>query len=252
MSRGESLKKHLEEDLATLHDLLVRSGPLPPRHVRSVGSAIVRKWLIDGSLNQLAHDIDVRFELPAYDTSLVFKSLPHVPEVNCFVAGGIYLGGVPIRSIYTCSASFTGAPPIPLETKMIMYSPGQYLGSKRIYFEGNSFNTEQIITFVANKNGGVHFDHKRDKPWQKQLEKAADYITFGNPNYETKPRVVEYEEPEGSCLIVVPNESGNLWSSLDIEMLSTAQALMNVHVNGERLLIINNQAIKSKPFWKFW
>ncbi len=246
MNSGEALQRHLEEDLATLLELLVRSDPLPPRHVRSVGSAIVRKWLIEGALNQLAHQLGVKFELPAYDTSAVFLALPQAPEVKFYLAGGICLGGIPVRSMYASSAPFSGSLPVPAETEVALYSPGKFLGSKRIFFDGHSFSAEQVITFVANKHGGVHFDKSRDKPWQEHLERAAAYMTFGNPNNEKKSRVVDLEEPGGPCLIVIPNETGNIWSCLEIEMLSAAQALLNVHCNGARLLITEGESIESK------
>jgi len=241
MNRGEALQKHLEEDLATLLELLVRSDPLPPRHVRSVGSAIVRKWLVEGVLNQLAHQIGVKFELPAYDTSAVFMALPQVPEIKFYLAGGIYLGGLPVRSMYASSAPYTRTLPIPAETEVSMYSPSKFLESKRIFFDGHSFSASQIITFVANKHGGVHFDRSRNKPWQEHLERAASYMTFGNPNNEKESRVVDLGEPDGPCMIVIPNETGNIWSCLEIEMLSAAQALLNVHCNGVRLLITKNE-----------
>lgn len=252
MNYGESLQKHLEEDLATLRDILIHSGPLPPRHVRAVSSAIVRKWLVEGTLNKLGHEVGITFELPAYDTSSVFNALPNTPEVNFYLSGGIYLGGILIRSITNSNASFTGTLPIPAETEIAMYSPGRYLGTKRIYFMKHSFNVEQIITFVSNKYGGVHFDQTRDKQWHKQLELAAAYMTFGNPNYEKKPRVVDLAEPGGPCLIVIPNEVGNIWSCLDIEMLSAAQSLLNVHVDGNRLLVTESESSKAKPWWKFF
>lgn len=241
MSHREALRRHLEEDLATLLELLVRRGPLPPRHVRSVGSAIVRKWLVEGALNQLGHAMSVKFELPAYDTSAVFAALSQAAEVKFYLAGGIYLGGVPLRSIYASSTPYAGGPPIPAETEVTLYTPGKYLGSKRIYFEGHSFSAEQIITFVANKHGGVHFDPSRDKPWQLHLERAAGYMAFGNPGGEKEARVVDLGESGGSCLVVIPEEVGNIWSCLEIEMLSAAQALMNVHCNGVRLLVTNEE-----------
>lgn len=197
MSHRTSRKKHLEEDLTTLSELLIRSDPLPPRHVRAVGSAIVRKWLVDGVLNQLANELSVKFELPAYETSEVFSALPQAPEINFFLAGGIYLGGLPIRSIYSSKAPYSGTPPIPIETSIALYSPGKYLSSKRIFFKGHVFTAEQIISFVANKHGGVHFDPRREKPWHEHLESAANYMTFGNPNNETEARIVELGEPGG-------------------------------------------------------
>ncbi|OYY45082.1 MAG: hypothetical protein B7Y56_08120 [Gallionellales bacterium 35-53-114] len=94
-----------------------------------------------------------------------------------------------------------------------------------------------MLLFVANKYGGVHFDEQRDKPWQEPLERAANYMTFGNPNNETEQRFIELGEPGGPCMFIVPNEKGNLWSCLEIELLCAAQSLLNVHCNGQRLII---------------
>ena len=229
------LQIHLEEDLQTLSEILITS-PLPPRHVRAVCPAIVRKWLIEGNLNILAKELSVKFELPAYDTTLIFNRLVEVPEVNFYMAGGIYLGGSQVQSIYNSSLPFDGSPAIPAYIDFSLLTPGKYLKSKRIYFEGDSFRTEQIISFIANKHGGVHFDEKREKDWKNKLEIAANYMTFGNPDNEKEPRVVE-NETNGPCLIVVPSERGNTWNCLEIEILSAAQSLLNVHCNGERVMI---------------
>lgn len=177
---------HLEEDLTTLADLLIANAPLPPRHVRSVGSAIVRKWLLDGNLNQLAKELSVTFTLPTYDTATVFAALPSTPDIKLFVAGGIVLGGVPIRSIYASTQPYSGIPRLFVATATVHLTPGKFLSSKRIFFEGHSFSAEQILAFVANKYGGVHFDLRRDKPWHESLERAANYMTFGNPDNEER------------------------------------------------------------------
>lgn len=66
-------------------------------------------------------------------------------------------------------------------------------------------------------------------------------MIFGNPNGEKEARVVDLGEPGGPCLVVIPDEVGNIWSCLEIEMLSAAQALMNVHCNGVRLLVTNEE-----------
>jgi hypothetical protein len=230
-------QSHLEEDLATLADLLVSAGPLPIRHVRAVAPAIVRKWLIDGNLNLLARELGVSFELPTYDTSDVFRQLPTTKHINFFMAGGVLIGGVPIRWIYASSQPYTGNPDIPPEAPSVLLSPGKYLNSKRVFFEGQSFTTEQIVLFVANKCGGVHLDPSRDKPWHEPLERAAGYMTFGNPHGEKTPRLVELGEAGGPCMIIVPNERGNIWSCLEIELLCAAQSLLNVYCNGQRLII---------------
>ena len=230
-------QKQLEEDLATIADLLITRGPLPTHHVRAVAPAIVRKWLIDGNLNQLAKELSVTFELPTYDTTQTFAKLSNASSVKFFMAGGIPIGGVPIRWVYASSQTYSGQPDVPVEASRVKLNPGRFLQAKRVFFEGQAFSAEQILLFVANKGGGVHFDQRRDKPWHEPLERAAAYMTFGNPNNEAEPRLVELGEPGGPCMFIVPNEKGNLWSCLEIEVLCAAESLLNVHCNGQRLII---------------
>lgn len=225
-----------EEDLAVLYDVLNTPSPLSPQKVRLVASSTVRKWLLDGHINQLAKELDVLFELPAYDTTEVFKSIENGAPINFFLAGGIMLGGIPIRSMYSSSIPFDGKPPIPADTPISLISPGKYINSKRLYHNGKSFSAERILLFVANKHGGVHLDFNRSAENERLLQ-AANYMTFGNPNGESKARVVELEGLGGRCMVVVPPEKGNLWSALEIEMLSAAQSLLNIHCNRERLLV---------------
>ena len=234
---GTPRQIQLEEDLATIADLLISRGPLPTRHVRAVAPTIVRKWLIDGNLNLLAKELSVTFELPTYDTRQVFASLPSASNVNFFMAGGIPIGGIPIRWIYASAQPYTGQPDIPVDATRTKLSPGKFLQAKRVYFEGRAFSAEQILLFVANKCGGVHFDQQRDKPWHEPLERASQYMTFGNPNNESEPKLIELGERGGPCMFVVPKEKGNLWSCLEIELLCAAESLLNVHCNGQRLII---------------
>lgn len=234
---GTLRQKQLEEDLATIADMLITREQLPTRHVRAVAPAIVRKWLIDGNLNQLAKELSVTFELPTYDTTHTFAELSKSSSVKFFMAGGIPIGGVPIRWVYASTKSYSGQPDIPVAAPRVRLNPGKFLQAKRVFFEGQAFSAEQILLFVANKGGGIHFDQQRDKPWHEPLERAAAYMTFGNPNNETEAALVDLGDPGGPCMFVVPNEKGNLWSCLEIEVLCAAESLLNVHCNGQRLII---------------
>ena len=236
MNHQSGRRLQFEQDLAVLLEVLNAPSPLSPQKVRLVSAPAIRRWLLDGHINLLARELGVRLELPAYDTLPVFDAISRGAPVNFYLAGGIQLGGVPIRSMYCSPLPYGGAPPIPVHTNVELYTPGKYLSTKRLYFDGSAYTAEQILLFVANKAGGVHLDYERN-PLQSKLEAAASYMTFGNPNNLSAATVIEHAEPGGPCTIVIPPERGNLWSALEIELLSAVQSLLSVHCNGTRLLV---------------
>jgi len=227
--------------LAALFDLLRSTGPLKPSYVRVVASAIVRKWLIDDNLSILSNALKVNFELPCLDTSQIFSIIEHEKNIQFFMTGGVLLGGFPIRGYYACSKPYTGVPPIPIDKMTIeLLGPSKFLRSKRVYFKEQAFSAEHIIRFISNKFGGVHYDETRDKAWQSILEEASEYFTVGNPHGSNKVELVESDEPGGPVMLVLPLEERNIWTCLDIELLSMAQSLCNLHCNGKKLLVISN------------
>ena len=121
---------------------------------------------------------------------------------------------------------------------MNLYKPNQLLESKRVYFEGRSFNLREIILFLSNKFGGIHFDRDKSKykDWHTKLENAYNYMKLGNPNGHDESKVIDLAEKGGACLVVLPQEIGHEWSCLEIEMLSAAQALLNIYCNRIKLI----------------
>jgi hypothetical protein len=236
-----SRQRQFEEDIGVLLDVLGAPSPLTPAKVRLVAAATVRKWLLDGNINLLAREVGARLELPAYDTSEVFSGLDATPDIQFYLAGGVRLGGIQIRSMYTSGADATAAPPVPVETKVALFTPGKFLSSRRLFHAGRSFTAEQILLYAANKIGGVHIDPLRT-PLQASLEAASAYMTFGNPHGESKATVHDLAEPGGPCLVVIPPERGNRWTAVEIELLSAAQSLVSVHCNGVRLVQLAGDA----------
>lgn len=227
----------LEEDISTLNDFLTSDKPLQTRHIRAAAPAILRKWLIDKNLDILAKELNVVFELPLLDTSEIFDSLKNSSTAIFYMSGGVLIGGLPTNHIYVSKNGYYGKPEIPVELKNTLMTTGKFISSKRIYFEKDWFSTEQVIRFVANKHGGVHYDEKRSKDWQYKLEQANEYCTFGNPEYKDKSGIIELtDEPHGKFMIIVPKEKGNIWGCLDIEILAIAQSLVNIHCNGQQIL----------------
>lgn len=236
MNTKTELQKLLEEDISTLRETLIRADALPPRYVRSIAAPIVRRWLIDKQLNILAKEIGLTIELPILDTSLAFEKLSTLDnKIIFYMSGGVYLGGEFISSIYYSSQEFSGEPIIHAEPNVILYPAEKLLNLKRVFHNGNTFNMNQIITFLSNKQGGVHFNKNYDKykTWQVDIEKAANFLKLGNPYNEDN---LSLNEEHDSILVVLPLEKGYEWNCLEIEVLSAAQSLVNIHCNKVRLI----------------
>ena len=233
----ENILGQFEEDATTRAETLVCEGPLRPSKVRAIASTSVRKWLIDGNLNRLSRTVGGTLTLPAVSTSLAVAEITADNQVRFFMAGGIVLDGELLQGIYLSDAPFQGQPPISREGLVTtLYRPSKYLKSPRIYFDSKWFTAEQVINFIANKHGGVHLDPSRDQGWQVALEQAARFFLVGNPDYLDERQVIEKFSPRHEVLVVLPRERGVVWTCLEIELLSAAQALVNVHLAEEPLL----------------
>jgi hypothetical protein len=240
----EELAKQLSEDLNALNKFLVSDKPLPPSHVRITASPILRKWFIEGWINKLAKQAQVEYTFKSLDTDQIVSSIESIPDIQFFLTGGIMMDGLPIRGYYVSDVPppSDGTQLIPIDKmKYRLLKPSHLLKSKRIYFKGHWFNFEDIIKFCANKYGGVHFDLNRSKKWEKDIEVASQYFIAGNPNGLTKRQIIEPYTKKNQILLVLPKEKGNIWNCLDIELLAAAQALLNIHVNG------NPVATKQNP-----
>jgi len=231
-----NIKQHLEEDIATLHELLIRSNPLPPRYVRAIAAPIIRKWLFENHLNLLAKEMEYELTLPSYDSTLIFKQIDK--RVNFFIAGGVLLGGEFLRSIYLANIEWSGLPLLQnLETEVSFFKPSKLIKQNKIYFKQQVFNVEQIIKFYCNKDGGVHLDFRRNEEWQAILAEASEHFLFGNPYNKDEMAIIDLdEEVAGRKLLILPKEKGFVWNALDIEMLALAQSLLNIHCNGVRVI----------------
>ena len=235
-----ALKAQFEEDTRALAQFLTRRDPLPPSHVRIVACGIVRKWLIDDQISALAREIECTFTLPVLDTSSIAQAIASGVSVRFFMPGGVLWDGVPIRGFYVSDDPYEGSPLIPIDSMhYVDLPPRKFLNARRVYHVGEWFTTEQIIRFIANKYGGVHFDPTRDKPWQRNLENASEFFTVGNPDNLRERQLLETTSPKHKILLVLPKEAGHLWTCLDIELLAIAQSLINVRCNGEPLLVFS-------------
>lgn len=219
-----------EGDLDTIFRLIVRQKePLDVGSIRSV-TPILRRWLVEGLLGKLCHGLECKALLPALDNEPVIKALPNAPEISCFVTGGIRFDGNPISGIYVSDKPYAGKPPIPIDQMNFeLMKLGSFTKQKRVYFDGTYFSCEEILKFVANKLGGVHYDGEHNHR-QKLMAAVTDAITFGGP-----PEKVERGTVGRTHLVVEPDSTEPL-NALHVEIVATAASLLCVQLNGQRLI----------------
>jgi hypothetical protein len=216
----------LESDIHTLFKLIMsHNRPLTEGDIRAA-SNILRRWICEGLIGQFCNELHVQPTFPVFDTDPIWKALPSRPNVNYFVTAGVMFDGVPLRGIYNSTEPPSAVPILPIaEMTQALVGFGAFKNQKRLYFEGDSFSCEEIITFTANKLGGVHLDAKRNSR-QEKLERAARFMTFGGPLVENDPRA-------GSELhLVVEPASREVLSGLHVEIIAAGAAFLQMHLDG--------------------
>lgn len=216
----------LESDIHTLFKLIVsHKRPLTEGDIRAA-SNILRRWICEGLIGQFCNELQVQPTFPVLDNDPIWKALPSRPSVNYFVTAGVVFNGVPLRGIYNSTEPASAVPVLPVaEMKQMLVGLGAFKNQKRLYFEDASFSCEEIITFTANKLGGVHLDARRNSR-QEKLERAARFMTFGGPLVENDPRA-------GSELhLMVEPTSKEVLSGLHVEIIAAGAAFLQMHLDG--------------------
>jgi hypothetical protein len=112
----------LDDDLYAMFDLLNRSDPLPPAHVRVITSSILRRWFVESWISKLAKSTNSNITLPVLDNSSVIESIETQREIAFFVTGGVRLDGKIHWGMYSTSKPFEGKPPINFSNLSILKS----------------------------------------------------------------------------------------------------------------------------------
>lgn len=229
----------LFSDLKSLFKLTFsHRSPLTEGDIR-LASAILRRWICEGLLGKLCNDHKVLPTFPVFDTSKVFAAINADASITYFLTGGIRFDGRPVMGIYNSSKEASQEPLLPIDKmKQITLKLGKFSKQKRVFFEGTSFSCEEVILFMANKLGGVHFDQKKDDRQQK-LERASNYMTFGGP-LEKMPG-----KPKGELYLALEPEGREFLSGLHIEIVAAATSLLQIQINGEPLI----ELITKKTIW---
>lgn len=226
----DDLKKQLEEDLQLLSDQLSSEGPLPLAAIRVTASAICRKWLLDRNLVKLCQSLGMIPTLPALDTDAHQEFIRKDGGFNFYTAGGVSIDGRPINSIYAHRENRpAGSPPLLSVPSIRKYTVSKFLKRKTTFIEGVWLNNEDILRYMSNKAGGIHYDTTRDKLVDRSIDRAKECLWLGDIPPEPWPAGLE-------VYLQLPKKTGAHWNCTHIEVCAIAQSLLGLHLNGNPLV----------------
>jgi len=224
------LQALLESDLSTLYGLVNTFGtPLTDGNIRAA-SGILRRWFGESLIGRLCNDLGLTPTFPVLDNAAALKTAALDPNIDYFLTAGVRLQDAPVMFIYNSSApppdrQLFSRPDAPY----VLMSTGAFLDQRRVYFEGNFISTRDIITFTANKLGGVHFDGRRNER-QAILQRAADFMTYGGPLNQIN------REPPGPLYMSIEPNGREILSGFHLEIIAAASSFVHLHMDGQQLV----------------
>jgi hypothetical protein len=228
--RVQEVQRLFENDARSLLGLVFTQRPVAEGDVR-LAAVVLRKWLVEGLLGQLSRALGAIPALPAFDNAICLDRLASEPSINYFLTGGVQFAGKPILGIYNSSLPPQEKPLIPSDRMTErLFRLGEFMGQRRIFFEGAYFAAEDIIKFTANKLGGAHYDLNRSGAFA-HLDRASRFMMFGGP----LPQGVE---SPSELYLVEPNGSEVL-SGLHIEVIAAAASLVHLHLDGRPVVLFD-------------
>jgi len=233
--RTQIAYEQLLGDLETLHGLVfTHQRPVRESDIRAAVN-ILRRWLCESELTKLANELDVKpsFEVERNDDQVA--AVQADASITYYLAGGVKFDGVPISRIYDSTKAAGPSPLVPMcppTFERVKFK--DFVDQRRIYFEGEWITCREIITFTANKLGGVHLDFRRNKR-QLLLERANAHLTFGGP-----PQIARSGTP-GKVHLVLEPKGVEVLSGFHVEVIVAATTLMQVHFDGEPLMLLRTR-----------
>lgn len=146
------------EDLFHISELWQKSDVTNPE-IRQI-SVSLRRLLVDRDLQKIAAVRRLRLVIKAPDNKPLLKAADR-HELYFFQSGGVPAMGVWLRALTLSSSNKT--PPLPdfHPDRMIDLTLDGFLKQPVFFLEGKRATRGDVIKYVANKAGGVHFDEDR-------------------------------------------------------------------------------------------
>jgi hypothetical protein len=142
-------------------------------------SAVVRRLLVDGLLQQARKEAGATGQptLDIYPLSQILD-MSHLGEVTLVAAMGWRIGS---RQLGPSSFGEGDLPALPEPIVVASITLPRFLGAPCLVTHGHSVTRRQVIKYVANKMGGVHFDTRRNRAgddYIEYLERLDDFMIF--------------------------------------------------------------------------
>jgi len=115
-----------------------------------------------------------------------------------------------------------------------IFTIGEFLKQRRLFFDGQFFTTEDIIKFSANKLGGAHLDFNRTV--FEKLDRASKFMKYGGPAPSRA------WAPDCERYVILEPQSFEVLSAVHIEVIAAAASLVQLHFDGAPLLSLKRKA----------
>ncbi len=166
-------------DLAVIHALErtseVAKSSMPSTRLLTEGAGTLRMLLIEGQLAKCAASHGIRLEIPCTDNSFIQKVRP-LSSVAFFMSGGCWLNSVKVFP-FVVGPSHGAIPPFTSDaTRRMMIS--KFLDDPVLCVRGRLITRQNVISYVANKLGGIHYDARRHNEVEQIIDRARSAVTF--------------------------------------------------------------------------
>jgi len=233
------LHRSFLQDIESLARLIfTHRSPVAEGDIR-LATSILRKWLIDGGLlGRLCHSFEKTPTFAVLDNDEWLSTLRDDPGLTYALTGGALFNGRAFKMYYhSTSPDPTDAVSRLALPEYKFVSLGAFINQHRIIFKGHNITLADIITFTANKLGGVHYDTNRNEK-QRMLEQASDHMTVGGPLDKIGVH------PPGELYLYLEPQSDQILSGFHIEIIAAASSLVQIHLDGDPLF-----QFETKPKW---
>ncbi|TCP90368.1 hypothetical protein C8J31_101206 [Rhizobium sp. PP-CC-2G-626] len=221
-----------EQDIESLLELTYPVGPVKERHIRQA-SVIVRRWLCDNDLRKLFPGMTDRVTVPVLEDGAWLARVKEDIETDYYLSAGVRFGRGVVWSLYHSQAeevpdwvSNMASPEIKHEKL------GRALNKTALYFRGDVFPMHEVLRYACNKLGGAHLDPSRSER-QMKLDDAASFLTFGPPKASIS------NGRAGKVHLEYEDEGADILSGVAVTVIVAASMLVNLHFDGERIVILN-------------
>jgi hypothetical protein len=227
------LVRLLVGDIETLVPLIFPQGrAVSDSHIR-LTSGILRRWLVDGDLQKVLAPLRQSALFSVEGNSLAKAYGDRTNAFRYYLTGGVMANGQSIRHIYDSpldpgciDRSFINEGRIRLPLK-------KFLAQPRLFYDGNWFNTGQILRFVANKLGGNHIDFDRVGEWER-LDAANAFMRYGGPILKAKPDGCE-------VYLILEPQSDEIIGGVHLEVIAAAAAFVQMEIDGVQLCTLRSE-----------